>query len=149
MATGIQGPQGFKGPRGVAGATGWGAIGSTTGPTGPTGPMGFFTLQSSVSSSVEITPNTVSTLYSVTSSGLTISTSGTLTAGAFWVFTNQTDSTCTISVTGITINGSSSSRDLLVGNSFMLVYRTGIDFIASYTYSGLGGSPGLDTTGSH
>jgi hypothetical protein len=128
MATGIQGPQGFKGPRGIQGATGWGAIGNDTGPTGPMGPMGMFTSVSNITSTLTLSMNTVSSLYFLTVSAMTLTNGGSMSAGGFWVFSNQSSAPCVITLSGMTINGSSSTYTVSVGQSFTLSFNSGIDF---------------------
>lgn len=131
MATGIQGPQGYKGPRGIQGATGWGAIGSDTGPTGPTGSMGTYSLFSDVTTTLTLSASAVSTLYSLTSSTLTLTNGGSISAGGFFVLSNQGTSECVITLTSpMTINGSSSTYTVPLGGSVTLVFDTGTNFIA-------------------
>jgi hypothetical protein len=128
MATGIQGPQGYKGLRGLQGATGWGALGSTTGPTGPMGPMGMFSSISTITSTLTLSMSGVSTLYFLTGSALTLTNGGSMSAGGFWVFSNQSSASCDITLSGMTINGSSSTVTVSIGESFTLVFVSGTDF---------------------
>jgi hypothetical protein len=129
MATGIQGPQGYKGVRGLQGATGWGAIGSETGPTGPTGPMGMFSLEDNASSSLTLSMSTVSTLYRLNLSSLSLTNGGSMSAGGYWVFTNQIEPACDISLSGMTINDSASTYTVPPKGSVTLVFASGINFI--------------------
>jgi hypothetical protein len=101
--------------------------------------MGFFTSQSTVSSSLEITPSTVSTLYTLTQN-TSLSASGTMTAGMFWVFTNQTNTTTTLTCSSMTINGSG-SYVLSVGAVITLVYLSGTNYVTTTLYGGLSGTP--------
>jgi hypothetical protein len=102
--------------------------------------MGFFTSQSTVSSSLEITPSTVSTLYTLTQN-TNLTASGTMTAGMFWVFTNQTNTTSTFTCSSMTINGSG-SYTLSVGAVIALVYLSGTNYVTTTLYGGLSGISG-------
>jgi len=125
-----QGPQGFKGTRGIQGAPGWGEQGGLLGPTGPTGPMGLPNVLTTLTTTVTITMASVSTLYTLSSATLTLTNGGSMTAGAFWTFANSTTSSCIVTLSGMTINGSSNTYDVLSGGSVTLVFDTGSNFIA-------------------
>jgi hypothetical protein len=142
MSTGVQGPRGYKGPRGLVGATGWGQFGSETGPTGPRGPIGFFSSQSTLSTtSLTLYASNISTLYKVTTgSTITLTNDNVSTAGAFFVFTNQTSGTCSFTGSGgLTIDGSG-SYSLASGKTVMLIYGSSGNFRSSYPYSGFCGT---------
>jgi len=129
MATGIQGPQGFKGARGLQGMTGWGAIGSDTGPTGPMGSMGTFSTPTNITSTLTLSMNNVSKLYFLTASALTLTNGGSMSAGGFWVFSNQYTADCVITLSGMTIDGSSSTYTVPFGSSVTLMFSLGSNFI--------------------
>ena len=123
---GRQGALGWTGPIGPTGFQGWGG-GTTPGPTG----NGNFNL-SAVPSGTSITVTTASlgTTYSITTTGITgitlpASMTG-ITAGAFWMFHNNSGAALTIALTNGTAtyngNASATSITLTAGSGFTLAY---------------------------
>ena len=134
--TGTDGPQGCFGPTGPVGPVGlvgWGD-GSVPGNTGPTG-VGQpgspnFNISNITGTSITLTTASLGTTYYTTNNAfasiaLPASMPG-ITAGAFWMFQNNSSAGLTIALTNgtSTYNGSTSATSITlpVGNGFTLVY---------------------------
>lgn len=156
---GVQGPQGPPGVTGGTGPTGFqgvqGPQGPPYGPTGVTGPTGYTgpnfysaSTRLSVSGCTGSTPGnyfaptsaTTSTYYNIY--GSPVSPTGTITlpiggaglsAGAFWVFRNNTSTMLTLSLANgnAVYSGSVTAGSVYVasGNALTLVYSTGSNYI--------------------
>jgi hypothetical protein len=134
-----QGPIGPQGPQGVTGGTGPTGFQGVQGPQGPPyGPAGPAFYNSSTrlnisnitsGSLITFSNATASTYYNITSgtpvSALSNATSG-VSAGAFWVFRNNTSNmiTATLSNCSASYNGNSIAGTVYIGsgNSLTLVY---------------------------
>jgi hypothetical protein len=92
--------------------------------------MGLPSVLTTLTTTVTITMAGVSTLYTLSSATLTITNGGSMTAGAFWTFSNSTTSSCVITLSGMTIGGSSDTYTVPSGGSVTLVFDTGTNFIA-------------------
>ena len=142
-----QGPIGPQGPQGVTGGTGptgfQGVQGPQGPPYGPAGP-GFYSSSTRLNisnfttgSTITFSNSTASTYYNITSTTpLTIlsNTTSGLTAGAFWVFRNNTSNMITATLSNCTAvyNGSASAGTVYIGsgNSLTLVSTGNTSFIA-------------------
>lgn len=123
---GLQGPLGWRGPIGPTGLRGWG--GGTT--PGPTGGSNFNLSTVSSGTSITVTTASLGTTYSITTTGITgitlpASMTG-ITAGAFWLFQNNSSTALTIALTNGTVTnaGSSGVSSLTItrGGGITLVY---------------------------
>jgi hypothetical protein len=147
--SGIQGVPGPQGPQGSQGGTGPTGPQGVVGPQGPAfGPPGpnFYSSNTRLTLSNFTTGGTLtfsngsaSTYYNITSTTpLTIlsnASSGSTTAGMFWVFRNNTSNLITIStLTGIanlSYSGSAAATTVFIasGNSFTLVAAGASSFV--------------------
>jgi len=142
---GVQGPQGQQGAPGGTGPTGpQGNQGPQGNPFGPTG-VGFYSSSTRLNISNFTTGATItfsngsaSTYYNITSgtpvSALLNATSSP-SAGAFWVFRNNTSNTITAVLSNCTTlyNGNAAASTVYIGsgNSLTLVYSGSLtSFIA-------------------
>uniref|UniRef100_A0A6C0JI99 Uncharacterized protein n=1 Tax=viral metagenome TaxID=1070528 RepID=A0A6C0JI99_9ZZZZ len=126
--TGMDGPQGGLGWTGVTGPTGFQGWGGGT--PGSAGSPNFNLSAVSSGTSITVTTATLGTTYYITTTGITgitlpASMSG-ITAGAFWMFQNNSGAGLTIALTNgtATYNGSASAASITlpVGNGFTLAY---------------------------
>jgi hypothetical protein len=136
MSQGPIGPQGPQGLPGGTGPTGFQGIQGPQGPPfGPAGP-GFYnsntrliTSNITTGATITFTNATASTYYNITSgtpvSALSNATSSP-SAGAFWVFRNNTSNTITATLSNCTTlyNGNASASTVYIGsgNSLTLVH---------------------------
>jgi hypothetical protein len=126
---GMDGAQGWFGPtgrQGPTGLTGWGGWGNV----GPTGSPNFNLSAVSSGTSITVTTASLGTTYYITNTGITgitlpASMSG-ITAGAFWMFQNNSGGALTITLTNGTAtyngNASATSITLPIGSGFTLAY---------------------------
>lgn len=143
-----QGPIGPQGPQGQPGGTGPTGFQGIQGPQGPPfGPRGadFYNSNTrlilsniTTGATITFTNATASTYYNITSgtpvSALSNATSSP-SAGAFWVFRNNTSNMITATLSNCTTlyNGNATASTVYIGsgNSLTLVYSgSGVSFIA-------------------
>ena len=127
--TGMDGGQGSLGWTGVTGPTGFQGWGGGTTP-GPAGSPNFNLSSVSSGTSITVTTASLGTTYYITNTGITgitlpASMSG-ITAGAFWLFQNNSSSILNITLTygTATYNGNTGTGNIsiLVGAGITLVY---------------------------
>jgi len=127
--TGMDGGQGALGWTGVTGPTGFRGWGGGTTP-GPTGGPNFNLSAVASGTSITVTAASLGTTYYITTTGITgitlpASMSG-ITAGAFWVFQNNSGAGLTIALTNGTAtyngNASAASITLPAGSGVTLAY---------------------------
>jgi len=96
---GLQGALGPTGPTGITGLTGWGGSPKP----GPNGTGTFRLSQVASGTTITVTTASMGTSYYITTPGLTTivlpSSMAGITAGAFWVFQNDTSLALYISLT--------------------------------------------------
>jgi len=123
---GGQGALGWTGPVGPTGLTGWGRWGNA----GPAGSPNFNLSQVSSGTSITATTASLGTTYYITTAGITgitlpASMSG-ITAGAFWLFQNNSTTWLNITLTNgtATYSGNSNSGPIPIssGAAITLVY---------------------------
>jgi hypothetical protein len=123
---GLEGVLGWTGIIGPTGLRGWG--GGTT--PGPTGGSNFKLSAVSSGTSITVTTATLGTTYYITTTGITgitlpSSMSG-ITAGAFWLFQNDSGAGLTITLTNgtATYNGDTAATSITmpIGSGFTLAY---------------------------
>jgi hypothetical protein len=131
---GAQGWFGPTGPQGPTGLTGWGGWGNA----GPAGSPNFNLSAVSSGTSITVTTASLGTTYYITNTGITgitlpASMSG-ITAGAFWMFQNNSGFLAAITLTNGTavFKGASATASLNIpnGSGITLVYSgTGSGYI--------------------